>query len=187
MADKHTIARPYARAIFRVAQADEALAATSASLAVAAAIMQDGSVAKFLANPALDDAARFEFLTGLFRDAEGAKSLFGGANEHGANVLKLLIAYGRVDVVPEISQHFEAMKADVENTVDVTIASATALSRAQQDAIGAALHDRLGREVRLTAVVDENLIAGAVIRAGDVVIDGSVRASLDGLANALVS
>jgi len=187
MVDHNTIARPYARAIFRVAQADNALARASASLAVAGDIMRDGTVAKFLANPALDDHARLDFLAGLFREADGKDSLFGGSSEHGTNMLKLLIEYGRVDVFPQIAEHYEAMKADVENTVDATVTSATALSRAQQDAIAAALHARLGREVRLATVVDEKLIAGAVIRAGDVVIDGSVRASLDGLANALVS
>ena len=185
MADNNTIARPYARAIFRVAQAGNALGRASVSLAVASGIMQDGTVAKFLGNPALDDDARLGFLAALFRDAEGADSLFGGDDEHGTNMLRLLLENGRIGVLPQIARHFEAMKAEVENTVDVTIASATRLSRDQEDAIVGALKTRLGREVRLTTVIDESLIAGAVIRAGDVVIDGSVRARLDGLSNAL--
>ena len=49
-----------------------------------------------------------------------------------------------------------------------------------------ALRARLGREVNLETELNENLIGGAVIRAGDVVIDGSLRARLDGLANALI-
>ena len=159
MADNNTTARPYARAIFRVAQAENALARVSASLAVAGDIMSDGTVAKFLANPALDNEARLKFLTGLFRDAEGEGSIFGGSNEHGTNALKLLLEYGRVNVFPQIAEHFEAMRARVENTVDVTITSATALRPEQQDAMVTALRKRLGRDVNLKTVIDENLIA----------------------------
>jgi F-type H+-transporting ATPase subunit delta len=88
--------------------------------------------------------------------------------------------------MPEIAEHFEALKANIENTVDVTVTSATALSGAQQKEISAALQTRLGRTVNLETEIDETLIGGAVIKAGDVVIDGSLRARLDSLTNALV-
>ncbi len=107
-------------------------------------------------------------------------------NQSGTNFLKLLIEYGRIAVLPEIAEHFEALKADIENTVDVTVTSATALNAAQQSEISTALKARLGRDINLETEIDENLIGGAVIRAGDVVIDGSLRARLDGLANALI-
>mgnify|MGYP003306761898 CR=1 FL=1 len=81
-----------------------------------------------------------------------------------------MLEYGRVDVLPEISDRFDALKADVENTVDVTVTSATELSSAQVTEIESALKSRLGRDVILSTVIDENLIGGAVIRAGDVVI-----------------
>jgi len=87
--------------------------------------------------------------------------------------------------LPEISAHFEALKADVENSVDAVVTSATALSDEQTEEIARSLKTRLGRDVRITTEIDENLIGGAVIRAGDVVIDGSLRARLEGLANAL--
>ena len=89
--------------------------------------------------------------------------------------------------MPEISQHFEALKANVENTVDVTVTSAAPMSAAQQKSVTAALEKRLGRAVRLETEIDETLIGGAVIRAGDVVIDGSLRSRLEGLSNALIS
>ena len=73
----------------------------------------------------------------------------------------------------------------VENTVDAVITSAAPLSEAQQKEMADSLRKRLGRDIRITTEIDENLIGGAVIRAGDVVIDGSLRARLDGLANAL--
>jgi len=102
------------------------------------------------------------------------------------NTLKLLLEYRRASVFPEIADHFEVLKAEAENTVDVTVTSATALNAEQEQAITGALKERLGRNIKLSTRVDENLIGGAVIRAGDVVIDGSLRGRLDGLANALI-
>ena len=187
MADKSTIARPYARAAFQVAQENDALEALSQSLRIAKDVLADGQVAKFLADPALNNDTRLEFLTELFARAAGKNSVFAGSSEHGTNFVKLLLEYGRVDVLPEISDRFDALKAEVENTVDVTVTSATQLSDAQVNDISTALKSRLGRNVNLTTEIDENLIGGAVIRAGDVVIDGSVRARLEGLSNALVA
>lgn len=187
MADNNTIARPYARAVFRVAQDNDALAEVSASLDAGRKILGDGQVTSFLANPGLSDEQRLEFLTSLFGKAVGDDSVFAGGSDHGVNFLKLLLEYGRVDVLPEIADRFDALKADVENTLDVTVTSATTLSAAQQKEIETALKARLGRDVNLSTEIDEDLIGGAVIRAGDVVIDGSVRARLEGLSNALIA
>ncbi len=79
------------------------------------------------------------------------------------------------------------LKANIENTLDVTVTSAAPMSTAQQKAVSAALTKRLGRTVQLETEIDETLIGGAVIRAGDVVIDGSLRSRLEGLSNALIS
>ena len=187
MADNNTVARPYARAAFRVARESDSLASLAESLDVARTMMADGEVARFLANPALNDDERLAFLTDLFSSAAGAGSVFAGGSEHGTNFLKLLLEYGRVNALPEIADHFDALKAEVENTVDVTVTSAVPMSAEQQQAVKTALQARLGRNVSLSTEIDESLIGGAVIRAGDVVIDGSVRSRLNGLANALVA
>lgn len=187
MADNNTIARPYARAVFQVAEENHALDELSRSLAVGKELLSDGQITRFLANPALTDDERLQFLIDLFARAAGDESVFGGSSEHGTNFLKLLLEYGRVDVLPEISDRFDALKAEVENTVDVTVSSATALSEAQMQEIETALRARLGRDINLSTEIDENLIAGAVIRAGDVVIDGSLRSKLQGLSNALIA
>ncbi|MDH3439207.1 MAG: F0F1 ATP synthase subunit delta [Gammaproteobacteria bacterium] len=187
MADNNTIARPYARAVFRVARENNALAEVAASLDAGRQILADGQVTRFLANPSLSDEQRLEFLTNLFARAAGKDSVFAGSSDHGVNFLKLLLEYGRVNVLPEIADRFDALKADVENTLDVTVTSATALSAPQQKEIEAALKSRLGRDVNLSTEIDEGLIGGAVVRAGDVVIDGSLRARLESLSNALVS
>jgi len=184
MADKNTVSRPYATAIFELANEAGALAEWSESLIIAGQLLADKGLVEYLGNPGFNNAQRLEFLTGLFAQA-GAKKL-AGKDAHGTNFLKVLLEKGRVAVLPEISTHFEAMKAEVENSVDATVTSATELSKKQIAEIATALKARLGRDVQIETAIDKNLIGGAVIRAGDVVIDGSLRARLQGLATALI-
>ena len=184
MADNNTIARPYAQAIFELANDAGQLGPWSASLEIAGQLFSDKALVEFLGNPEFDDLQRLEFLQGLFT-AAGASLLDGGDNK-GSNFVKLLLENGRAAVLPEIGSHFEALKAQVENSVDATVTSASAISKEQVQEIASALKQRLGRDVKVETKIDENLIGGAVIRAGDVVIDGSLRARLDALANCLV-
>jgi len=183
MADNNTIARPYAQAVFELASESGDLDTWSEALDLAGQLLADGQVAAYLGDPAFNNEQRLEFLSGLF-DKAGAKVL-GGKDKRGKNFLKLLLENRRVVALPEISTHFETLKAEVENVVEVTVTSATAISKKQQDTISKALRERLGRDVNIATEIDENLIGGAVIRAGDVVIDGSLRARLEGLATAL--
>lgn len=185
MADNNTIARPYAQAIFELAHEAGELSAWSETLETAGQFLVDGQVAAYLSDPAFNDGQRMEFLTGLF--AKSSAKLFAGKDKKGTNFLKLLLEYGRIVVLPEISGHFERLKADAENTVDVTVTSASVLSKKQIDAITKSLRKRLGRDVNIETKIDENLIGGAVIKAGDVVIDGSLRARLEGLTNVLIN
>jgi F-type H+-transporting ATPase subunit delta len=187
MADNHTIARPYAEAAFDLAREAGKLDAWSSALNVASDVMADGVAAKFLANPSLTDEERLLFLTGLIAAADGAGNVLAGQDKEGRNLLKLLFEYGRISVLPEIAGHFDALKAEVENTIDVTVTSATTLDDAQKNVIAEALGKRLKRKVRLEAEVDESLIGGAVIRTGDIVIDGSLRSRLMSLSNALIA
>lgn len=187
MADKNSIARPYAQAIFDLAKDSGALNEWAAALDVAGTLLAEEAVVKFLSTPKLTDAKRLEFLTGLMASADNSNSVLAGNDKRGTNFLKLLLENDRIEVLPEIASHFAALKAKTENTVDVIVTSAVALGSAEQQAIVIALKKRLGCEVNLTTVVDENLIGGAVIRAGDVVIDGSLRARLDSLTNALIA
>jgi F-type H+-transporting ATPase subunit delta len=187
MADNNTIARPYARAAFDLAERGGRLEAWSEALSAAAALLADGQLVRFLGNPTLTDDKRLAFLHELVAASGSRATLFDGSDGRGTNFLKLLLEYGRIDVLPEIAAHFDALKARVENTVDVTVTSATPLGAELERQIAAALKARLGRDVRLTTATDASLIGGAVIRAGDVVIDGSLRARLDGLGHALVA
>jgi F-type H+-transporting ATPase subunit delta len=188
MADNHTIARPYAEAAFELAREAGSLDAWSEALNAASAVMADGEVAKFLTSPSLTDDERLKFLTGLIAATDaGSDNVQAGQANEGRNFLKLLLEYGRIAVLPEIAGHFDAHKAEVENTIDVTVTSATRLDDAQKRAIAEALGKRLKRNVRLVAELDESLIGGAVIRAGDIVIDGSLRSRLLSLSTALIA
>ncbi len=184
MADNNTIARPYAQAVFELANDAGDLGPWSGSLAIAGQLLADRALVEYLGNPEFDDKQRLQFLTGLFKNA-GDKLLAGG-NGKGTNFIKLLLENGRIAVLPEIAGHFEALKAKVENSVDAVVTSATKLSKKQIDEIASALQNRLGCDVKVEIKIDKNLIGGAVIRAGDVVIDGSLRARLEGLATALI-
>ena len=183
MADNNTVARPYAQAIFDVADAAGTLGDWSETLSVAGQLLADKGLVEYLGAPELSDERRLEFLAGLF--AKAGADLLDGSDAKGTNFLKLLLENGRIAVLPEISTHFEALKAKVENSVDAVVTSAAPLNAEQEKEIASSLRERLGREVRITTEIDETLIGGAVIRAGDVVIDGSLRARLEGLANAL--
>jgi len=184
VADNITIARPYAQALFELANEAGTLSAWSRSLGTAGQLCADSALVDYLGNPAFNDEHRLEFLTGLFRSA--GDRMLDGSDIKGTNFLKLLLENRRIAVLPEIASHFDALKAKVENSVDATVTSASALSSAQIQDIATALERRLGRDVNIATRTDENLIGGAVIRAGDVVIDGSLRTRLEGLANALI-
>ena len=184
MVDNNTIARPYAQAVFELAVDAGTLAAWSESLEVAGQLLGDSTLVEYLGNPEFNNERRLEFLTGLFANAKA--KLLAGSDKQGTNFLKVLLENGRLSVLPEIAAHFEAFKAKIENSVDATVTTATKLSKKQVQDIAAALKKRLGRDVRIETEIDENLIGGAVIRAGDVVIDGSLRARLEGLATALI-
>ena len=184
MADNNTIARPYAQAVFELADDAKALGRWSESLEIAGQLLGDKGLIEYLGAPQLNDTQRLEFLTGLFEKA-GSK-LLGGDDKRGTNFLRLLLENKRIAVLPEIAAHFETLKARVENTVDATVTSATQIGKEQLAEIASALKARLGRDVKIETRIDEDLIGGAVIRAGDVVIDGSLRARLEGLATALI-
>jgi F-type H+-transporting ATPase subunit delta len=184
MADNNTVARPYAQAVFDIARDSGDLGVWSESLDVAGQMLSDRPLVEYLGNPEFNNEQRLEFLTGLFKQA-GAKLLAGG-NDKGTNFIKLLLENRRIAVLPEIAEHYEAKKAKIENTVDAVVTSATELSKSQVGDLAQALKKRLGCDVNVETEIDENLIGGAVIRAGDVVIDGSLRARLEGLATALI-
>jgi F-type H+-transporting ATPase subunit delta len=177
MAEKSTIARPYALAAFELAKEQNELAKWSDMLGFAAIVAADDAMQQFIGNPGVTEEA----LTRLFMQI-----CEGQLNDMGQNFIKVLIANKRLDVLPEIAVHYNKHRADAERTVDAEVISAFPLSEALKGSLIEGLKKRLGREVNLVSRVDENLLGGAIVRAGDLVIDGSVSGQLNKLANALL-
>lgn len=177
MAEKVTIARPYAKAAFDYARERKTFAAWSQLLATAAAVVADERVAKLLNSPSVAAAD----LAGMIADIGGAK------DEHGRNFIGTLAANRRLALLPEIAEMFEALRAEVENVADVQVTSAAPLDEAQQQRLIGALKKRLKRDVRLHVDIDSTLMGGAIVRTGDLVIDGSLRARLERLNSAIAS
>jgi F-type H+-transporting ATPase subunit delta len=178
MAEKATIARPYARAAFGYAREANALAAWSDALTGAAAVVSDARVRKLIGNPKITTTQLIDFI---------ADVLGGKFDVKVRNFFDELARNRRLGLLPEVAGMFETMRAEVENVADVNVTSAVALNDAQRQRLAAALKKRLKKEVRLHCDVDASLIGGAVIRSGDLVIDGSLRARLEGLASAMAS
>jgi F-type H+-transporting ATPase subunit delta len=176
MADKSTLARPYARAVFELACEGGLYDAWSRRLAFAAAALREPRVSSLLDDPRRTRAEQVQLLLDLCGEPL-APDL--------SNFLRVLADNGRLNVLPEIAAAYEALRAEAEGRVDVEVRSATPLDEGVRDALKRALERRLNRTVELANVIDPSLIGGAVIRAGDLVIDGSVHGRLDGLATAL--
>ena len=173
MSQALTLARPYARAAFSMAQDENALAGWSNALGFAAQVAADPRAASLLLNPQLTHA---EAVTLLSVD---------GAVESFSRFLALLAENRRLAQLPEISGLYEELKAEAERVVKATVTSAAELPAGELDVLKAALKKRFGREVELSTAVDASLIGGAVIDAGDVVIDGSLKGKLSRLQAAL--
>jgi len=176
VADRATIARPYARAAFAHAREAKDLAAWSKLLGSAAAGAKDSRVARLIGNPHVTGDELVALLGGLSNGAGG---------EAGTNFLRALAANRRLALLPEIAEQFERLRADVEGIVDVEVVAARAIEAPQQKRLESALAKRLGRAVRMHTRIDGTLLGGAVVRAGDLVIDGSLKGRLERLGSAL--
>jgi F-type H+-transporting ATPase subunit delta len=176
MAELSTLARPYAKAAFEFARDNDALAQWSETLNLAAQITQQQQVAQLLSSPSLTSGQMAETFGGLLGDDLTTKA---------ANFIGALAMNKRLLLLPYISEQFQALKAQQEQTVNVEVTSAFELSEAEAAQLTKALSANLSREVNLSSTVDTNLIGGVVVRAGDMVIDGSVRNKLAQLTDAM--
>jgi F-type H+-transporting ATPase subunit delta len=183
MADVGSVARPYAKALFDLASGERKLPQWSAALAAAAAVVADAGAKRALANPKLDDESRAALVIDIASAVKGGELL---ATTEGRNLMYVLAENDRLTALPEIAAQFDALKAEAENKVNVTVTSATAVDAALAERIKKALEQKLKRTVELTLQVDASLLGGAVIQADDMVIDGSVRTRLQRLTEKLV-
>lgn len=178
MAELVTLARPYAKAAFEFARAGEALDLWQQALAHAAVVSSDERVAVFLLSPKFTRDNKGEQFAGLFGD---------DLNPGVANFFHLLAENGRLTLLPQIAELFALFKANEERTIDVNVLSAFAIPKALQSKLANTLKQKLNRDISLTTEIDKSLIGGAVVRAGDTVIDASVRGRLEKLAGVLTA
>jgi len=175
MAHISTLARPYAKAVFELARDGKSLKEWSAQLAAIAEAVANPQIAQLIGHPALSRAELADVLGKVLKNLDA----------EGQSLLKLLTENGRLGTAGAIAEQFEALRAEAEARVEVEVTTAAKVEKAQQDALSSAIRKRLDRDVVIAWNTDESLVAGAVIRAGDMVIDGSVRGELERLQTAL--
>ncbi|MCA2016465.1 F0F1 ATP synthase subunit delta [Vibrio tritonius] len=177
MSDLTTIARPYAKAAFDFAVESQQLEQWSEMLVFAAEVANNEQIHELITS-----SLSAEQLAEIFIGVCGEQF-----DEHGQNLIKVMAENGRLRAIPDVCAEFHVLKKDYESKVDVEVISATELSEQQKTDIINKLEQRLERKVLLNCSIDETLLAGVVIRAGDLVIDNSARGRLDRLSDALQS
>ncbi|MDT8405759.1 MAG: F0F1 ATP synthase subunit delta [Methylococcales bacterium] len=176
MTELATLARPYAHAVYHCALQNTAFDKWSEQLALLSAVADDALINKALHNPKISKQQVSDLLTSLTASY---------LNGEGQNLLKLLIRNRRVGLLPEIARLFEALRAEHEGYLETDVYAAFPLSEHEQQNLTEALTRRFGKSIRIRAHEDRSLIGGVLIRAGDKVIDGSVKGRLQNLAKRL--
>ncbi|PPD22263.1 MAG: F0F1 ATP synthase subunit delta [Methylomonas sp.] len=176
MTELATLARPYAEAAFKQAKQSSNADTWSASLSFLAQVAQSDNLIRIIDNPKVGKAKATELLLDIVQEH---------VHGEGKNLLKLLVANDKVKVLPEIAVIFEQLKANDEGYVNVNLTSAYALSKAEQNKYVGMLEKLLNRKINAKVSVDHALIGGVIAKAGDKVIDASVRGQLQQLAKRL--
>jgi len=176
MAELATIARPYAEALFKSAAAD--LPGAAFWLDELAAIASDAQLQQYSSDPAVTDAQSFNMITGVAKTP---------LPETAMNFLRVVIANGRIGVLPEIASQFRALKNARSGSADATVFSAFALDAAALQDLAVTLEKRFGRKLNLQVEIEPELIGGVRVVVGDEVLDTSVKARLEQMKAALIA
>lgn len=177
MSELTTIARPYAKAAFDFAVEAKAIDTWLEMLVFAAEVSKNDTITGYLSGTASVEQAKDIFLNVCGEQL----------NDQGQNLIKVMAENERLLVLPQVAEQFAALKAEFDKEVTVDVASAVELTADQQSNISAALEKRLARKVKLNCVVDATIVSGLIIKADDMVIDGSIRGKLDRLATTMQS
>ena len=178
MAELSTLARPYAKAAFQAAVDAGEVQAWSDMLNVASTVSVSEEVGAVLSHPALTGKQQAQTFIDVCGDS---------LNAAGQNLVNVLAENKRISLLPQILEQFEHLKAELEKSVDVEIISAFEVSDETKQKLTQALKAKLAKEVTVTTTVDSTLVGGAIIRAGDLVVDGTVKGKLAKLAEAMNS
>jgi F-type H+-transporting ATPase subunit delta len=176
MAETITVARPYAQAAFNYATEQQALREWSDMLALLATVAVDPDMARLIESPYLTETQLADLIVDICGDR---------LTVNGANFVRVLAANRRMELLPDIAALFEIERQEAEGTIKAELVSAYPATDEQQARIIEGLRRRLGKDVELSCSTDAGLLGGAIIRAGDLVIDGSVRGKLQRLGSAL--
>ena len=176
MAELATLARPYANAVFNIARSAGRLTQWAPMLGLLARAVEADRVKDLIAAPAFAPEVKAHRLIDVVRDE---------IDDRCRRFVHVLADNHRLDLLPEIAAQYEALKAEAEKTLDVEITAAVELSDRQVDAYTHALRRHFDQDVNVSVAIDASLVGGAVIRAGDTVIDGSVRGRLTRLVESL--
>ena len=176
MSEQATLARPYAAAVFKRAKETDATATWSQSLAFMSAVQKNEDISVVIDNPKVNK----ERLSALMLDICQEH-----INEENGNFLKLLVHNNRLMLLPVIAKLFEAYKAEDEGYVEVEVFTAYALSKEAKQKFTTTLEKTLGKKILMNVAVDKSLIGGVLVRAGDRVIDGSIKGRLQHMQKAL--
>ena len=176
MAEIATLARPYANAVFDIAKADRQFEAWSRQLAFAASAVTAPALKALVDAPSATSEAKARRIASVCGD---------DLSEKGRRLLEVLARNKRLHLLPEISTQYEMLRAQAEESLDVEVVSAQPLLDEERGRLVEGLKRRFDRDIQLTSRVDTSLMGGIVIRAGDTVIDGSVRGRLEKLAETL--
>jgi len=176
MAELTTLARPYAQAVFTMASDKKALPHWSDTLDKISQIIANEAVASLIDNTKVSRQELTDVITEVCANE---------VDQEGKNLIALLIENGRIELIPEIVAVYEHLRAEAESTVEAEVRAAFPIAANQEKKIAQALKARLGREVKIKSIVDKSVVGGAIIRAGDLVIDGSVTGKLAKLGHAM--
>lgn len=175
MSNTLTLARPYAKAVFEHAREKNALEQWSGVLQFLTSIIENKTASSWLQSPNTSGEMSTQFLTGL------VKEKFASVGADVENTINLLTQNKRLTAIPGIFELFETYRKDYEKTLDVEVLSFTDWSKKQLDTLKEKLKKRFDRDIQIQVKIDQDLLGGAIIRAGDTVIDGSLRTKLNKL------
>lgn len=176
MSELSTLARPYAEAVFKIAVESKSISDWSETLEFLSVVMQDKEMVAIVANPTVSQEQLTTLILDICQDQ---------LKQQSANFVKLLVQNERLILAPQISELFEVYKAEHEGYVDVELTSAYALTKDEQKKFATTLKKQLSKDVKITTSIDKSLIGGFIAKAGDKVIDGSVKGQLQQLAKKL--
>lgn len=176
MSEQSSLARPYAKAIFELARDAGDYSKWSDQLDFLSTVSANERLLNAFNNPTISTEQKTELLLAVCKDQ---------LDDQGQSLVKLLVLNGRIAALSDINEQFMILRDEAEQVIEAQLITASEIDDARKETLQKALSKRLGKKIKLQTSVDESLIGGAIVRAGDWVVDGSVKAQLQDLVGAI--